>query len=46
MTYYRVFYKNYKGETKEYAKGLTLEEADWLVSQLEISGYIAWYEEE
>ena len=46
MTYYRVFYKNYKGETKEYAHGLTLEEAQFLISQLAISGYMAWYEEE
>ena len=46
MTYYRVFYKNYHGETKEYARGLTLEEAQDLISQLANDGFMAWYEEE
>ena len=46
MTYYRVFYVNYRDETKEYARGLKLEDAEWLVDQLTISGYVAWYEEE
>ena len=46
MTYYRVFYVNYHGETKEYAHGLKLEDAEWLVSQLTISGFMAWHEEE
>ena len=46
MIYYRVFYKNYRGETKEYAHGLTLEEAQSLITQLAIDGFMAWYEEE
>ena len=46
MTYYRVFYKNYHGKTKEYAKGLTLEEAQNLIAQLAFDGFMAWYEEE
>lgn len=44
MTYYRVFYKNYRGETKEYAHGLTLDEAQYLITQVAI--IMAWYEEE
>ena len=46
MTYYHVWYKNYRGETKEYARGLTLEEAQDLISQLANDGFMAWYEEE
>ena len=42
--YYRVFYVNYRGETKEYAHGLTLEEAQYLITQVAI--VMAWYEEE
>ena len=42
--FYRVWYKNYRGETKEYAHGLTLEEARELIEQLAI--IMAWYEEE
>lgn len=44
--YYRVWYKNYQGETVEYARGLTLDEAQFLISQLAISGFMAWYEAE
>ena len=46
MTYYRVWYKNYKGETTEYAHGLTKEMAEYFVKTLMKERFEAWYEEE